>query len=54
MNLGSPIQLTGVALDLHVQDGYAWIAENAAVVRKIDLEVRAWLVLACAHQSLHA
>ncbi|KAI0703594.1 WD40-repeat-containing domain protein [Cytidiella melzeri] len=37
-SLGSPIQLAGVALDLHIRDKYAWIAENTAVIRKIDLE----------------
>ncbi|KAI0340486.1 WD40 repeat-like protein [Trametopsis cervina] len=36
--LGSPIQLAGVALNLHVRGRYAWIAENTAVVRKVDLE----------------
>lgn len=36
--LGSPIQLAGIALALHVHDGYAWIAENAHVAKKIDLE----------------
>ncbi|KAJ3521598.1 hypothetical protein NM688_g8998 [Phlebia brevispora] len=37
-DLGSPIQLTGVALDLHIRGNVAWIAENAAVIRKVDLE----------------
>jgi hypothetical protein len=40
-DLGQPIQLTGVALNLHIRDNFAWIAENAAVIRKVDLEVRA-------------
>jgi hypothetical protein len=38
-DLGDPIQLAGVALDLHIRDGFAWVAENTAVIRKIDLEV---------------
>ena len=42
-DLGDPIQLPGVALDLHICDGFAWVAENTAVIRKVDLEVRAAL-----------
>ena len=38
-HLGSPIQLIGKALSIQISDNYAWIAENTAVVRKIDLEV---------------
>ncbi len=38
-DLGSPIQLPGVALDIHIRGKFAWIAENTAVVRKVDLEV---------------
>ncbi|GJE86949.1 WD40 repeat-like protein [Phanerochaete sordida] len=37
-DIGEPIQLTGVALDLHIRDKYAWIAENSAVIRRVDLE----------------
>ncbi|KAG6909840.1 hypothetical protein DXG01_015113 [Tephrocybe rancida] len=36
--LGSPIQLSGKALGIEVRDGFAWIAENTAVARKLDLE----------------
>ena len=39
-DLGQPIQLAGVALDLHIEDHFAWIAENTQVIRKVDLEVR--------------
>ncbi|PFH49111.1 hypothetical protein AMATHDRAFT_76392 [Amanita thiersii Skay4041] len=37
-DLGSPIQLSGKALALQIRDGYAWIAENTHVARKLDLE----------------
>ncbi|KAI0093936.1 WD40 repeat-like protein [Irpex rosettiformis] len=37
-DLGSPITLPGLALDLHIRDNYAWIAENTHVIRKLDLE----------------
>ncbi|KAG6874300.1 hypothetical protein C0995_001525 [Termitomyces sp. Mi166 len=36
--LGSPIQLMGKALAIQVHGSYAWIAENTAVARKLDLE----------------
>ncbi|KAG6854947.1 hypothetical protein C0991_009770 [Blastosporella zonata] len=36
--LGSPIQLSGKALAIEVRGSYAWIAENTAVARKLDLE----------------
>lgn len=36
--LGSPIQLSGKALTIQVRGNYAWIAENTAVARKLDLE----------------
>ncbi|KAG5716260.1 hypothetical protein E4T56_gene10611 [Termitomyces sp. T112] len=36
--LGSPIQLSGKALAIQVHESYVWIAENTAVVRKLDLE----------------
>ncbi|KIY43660.1 WD40 repeat-like protein [Fistulina hepatica ATCC 64428] len=36
--LGSPIKLTGIALDIKISDGQAWIAENTTVVKQIDLE----------------
>ncbi|KAI9569051.1 WD40-repeat-containing domain protein [Boletus coccyginus] len=36
--LGLPIQLAGVALDIHVEGNAAWIAENTHVAKKIDLE----------------
>jgi hypothetical protein len=38
-SLGSPIQLPGKALSMHVRDGDAWIAENTTITRRIDLEV---------------
>ncbi|KAF8894403.1 WD40 repeat-like protein [Infundibulicybe gibba] len=37
-DLGSPIQLSGKALAIYVRGGDAWIAENTAVARKVDLE----------------
>ncbi|KAI0818722.1 WD40 repeat-like protein [Irpex lacteus] len=37
-DLGSPITLPGLALDLHIHDKYAWVAENTSVIRKVDLE----------------
>ncbi|KAF8797863.1 WD40 repeat-like protein [Phlegmacium glaucopus] len=36
--IGDPIELPGKALAIEVHDGFAWIAENTTVVRKIDLE----------------
>lgn len=36
---GSPIQLSGNALGIQIRGSHAWIAENTAVARKIDLEV---------------
>ncbi|KAF7974555.1 hypothetical protein HWV62_10036 [Athelia sp. TMB] len=36
--LGDPIQLAGKALAICVRDGYAWIAENTTIARKLDLE----------------
>lgn len=38
-SLGSPIQLSGIALAIRLRNGNAWIAENTAIARKIDLEV---------------
>ncbi|KAL4250418.1 WD40-repeat-containing domain superfamily protein [Abortiporus biennis] len=37
-DLGSPIKLAGIALSIQVRGNYAWVAENTAVARKIDLE----------------
>ncbi|KIP09232.1 hypothetical protein PHLGIDRAFT_505241 [Phlebiopsis gigantea 11061_1 CR5-6] len=37
-DLGQPIKLAGIALDIHIKDQFAWIAENTQVVRKVDLE----------------
>ncbi|KAF9458632.1 WD40-repeat-containing domain protein [Collybia nuda] len=36
--LGSPIQLMGKALAIHVRGNHVWIAENTAIARKLDLE----------------
>jgi hypothetical protein len=38
---GEPIELTGKALGLEIDSKYAWIAENTAVLRKVNLEVSA-------------
>ncbi|KAK7023908.1 Argonaute-like protein [Favolaschia claudopus] len=37
-DLGEPIQLPGKALAVHIHGGYAWVAENTTVARKIDLQ----------------
>ncbi|KAF9013557.1 WD40 repeat-like protein [Hymenopellis radicata] len=37
-DIGSPIQLPGKALAVHVLKNDAWIAENTTVIRKLDLE----------------
>ncbi|KAF7338650.1 WD40 repeat-like protein [Mycena venus] len=37
-NLGEPIQLPGKALAIQIHGGYAWVAENTTVARKLDLE----------------
>ncbi|KAJ7093192.1 WD40-repeat-containing domain protein [Mycena epipterygia] len=36
--LGDPIQLPGKALAIKIHRGYAWVAENTTVARKMDLE----------------
>ncbi|KAJ7168157.1 WD40-repeat-containing domain protein [Mycena crocata] len=36
--LGEPIQLPGKALAIQIHKGYAWVAENTTVTRKMDLE----------------
>jgi len=36
---GEPIQLLGKALGLEIRNGFAWIAENTTVIRKLELEV---------------
>lgn len=46
-DLGQPIQLAGIALDLHIEENFAWIAENTQVIRKVDLEVRITLYHRC-------
>lgn len=38
-DLGTPIRLAGKALAVVVSDGNAWIGENTAVAKKLDLEV---------------
>ena len=38
--LGDPIELKGIAIDLHIRGDYVWTAENSHVARKVDLEVR--------------
>ncbi|KAJ7871471.1 WD40-repeat-containing domain protein [Mycena olivaceomarginata] len=37
-NLGEPIQLPGKALAIQIHAGYAWVAENTTVARKLDLQ----------------
>ncbi|KAH8108141.1 WD40 repeat-like protein [Cristinia sonorae] len=37
-DLGSPIELAGIALAIQIRDQYAWIAENTSIIRKVDLE----------------
>jgi hypothetical protein len=39
-DLGSPIQLAGIALAIVLLNGCAWIGENTHVAKKIDLEAR--------------
>ncbi|KAJ7756862.1 WD40-repeat-containing domain protein [Mycena maculata] len=36
--VGEPIQLPGKALAIEIHRGYAWVAENTTVARKIELE----------------
>jgi hypothetical protein len=38
-NHGEPIELSGKALAIEVVGPHAWIAENTALVRKVELEV---------------
>ena len=38
-NLGSPIEIPGKALGIEIRGSDAWIAENTAVARVVDLEV---------------
>ncbi|KAJ6488631.1 WD40-repeat-containing domain protein [Mycena vitilis] len=37
-HLGEPIQLPGKALAIQIHRGYAWVAENTTVARKIELQ----------------
>ncbi|THH13607.1 hypothetical protein EW146_g6626 [Bondarzewia mesenterica] len=37
-DVGEPITLPGVPIDIKIRGDYAWIAENTAVARKINLE----------------
>ncbi|KAJ7043238.1 WD40-repeat-containing domain protein [Mycena alexandri] len=37
-NLGEPIQLPGKALAIQIHKGYAWVAENTTVARKMELQ----------------
>ncbi|KAJ7702359.1 WD40-repeat-containing domain protein [Mycena rosella] len=36
--IGEPIQLPGKALAIRIHKGYAWVAENTTVARKMELE----------------
>ncbi|KAH7926290.1 WD40 repeat-like protein [Leucogyrophana mollusca] len=49
--LGSPIQLSGKALDIQIQGNNAWIAENAHVAKKIDLETGKTLQIYRGHSA---
>ncbi|CCM02929.1 uncharacterized protein FIBRA_05044 [Fibroporia radiculosa] len=49
--LGSPIELAGVALGLEIRGNHAWIAENTAVARKVDLETGRTLQLFRGHSA---
>ncbi|KAJ7261379.1 WD40-repeat-containing domain protein [Mycena haematopus] len=37
-SLGEPIQLPGKPLAIQIHGGYAWVAENTTVARKLDLQ----------------
>ncbi|KAJ6500453.1 WD40-repeat-containing domain protein [Mycena sanguinolenta] len=37
-NLGEPIQLAGKPLAVQIHGGYAWVAENTTVARKLELQ----------------
>ena len=37
--LGEPIDLPGIPLDVIIRDNDLWVAESAAVIRKLDIEV---------------
>ncbi|EJF65725.1 WD40 repeat-like protein [Dichomitus squalens] len=50
-DLGSPIEITGKALAVHIRDNVAWIAENTTVVRKLDLETGKTLRLFRGHAA---
>ncbi|KAG1759697.1 WD40-repeat-containing domain protein [Suillus occidentalis] len=49
--LGSPIQLTGNAIDIQIRGNYAWIAESAHVTKKIDLETGKTLQIYRGHHA---
>ncbi|KAF9228670.1 WD40 repeat-like protein [Gyrodon lividus] len=49
--LGSPIQLAGIALDIHIEGNSAWIAENTHVAKKIDLETGSTLQIYKGHTA---
>ncbi|KAG1774298.1 WD40-repeat-containing domain protein [Suillus placidus] len=50
-SLGSPIQLTGNAIDIQIRGNYAWIAESAHVAKKIDLETGKTLQIYRGHHA---
>lgn len=49
--LGSPIQLTGNAIDIQIRGNYVWIAESAHVAKKIDLETGRTLQIYRGHHA---
>ena len=38
-DIGDPIELKGVPIDVQIRGDYAWIAENTHLAKKIDLKV---------------
>ncbi|KZT11436.1 WD40 repeat-like protein [Laetiporus sulphureus 93-53] len=49
--LGSPIEIPGKALGIEIRGNNAWIAENTAVARKLDLETGKTLQLFRGHSA---
>jgi hypothetical protein len=39
-DVGEPISLPGVPIDVKLRGNYAWVAESTHAARKVDLQVR--------------
>ena len=44
-DVGDPISLPGAPIDVKIRGDYAWVAESTHITRKVDLQVRLFVVL---------